>query len=211
MVFQDYALFPHMDVFENIGIGLKIKNLSKFQINEKVKKAANLLNIGHLLDRKPRHISGGEQQRVALGRAIIKNPDIFLLDEPLANLDSELRINMRKELKKLQLKLKKPFIHVTHDQFEAFSVADEILLLENGKQKDFGSPDEVYKNPRDIFSANFIGFPKINITNVTVKTASDYIEFKGDNFSLIVNRSITIEELFKMPYEELILGIRPES
>lgn len=211
MVFQDYALFPHMSVYDNIAIGLKIKKIAKSEINEKVKDVASLLNISNLLNRKPRHISGGEQQRVALGRAIIKNPDIFLLDEPLANLDSELRINMRNELKKLQRKIEKTFIHVTHDQFEAFSIADLVLLLDRGEIKDFGTPEEIYSKPQNAFSAKFIGFPKINFLKVVLKITSTKVELENKNYSLLFNFSEKLNKLLRYKNMEILLGIRPEA
>ncbi|MCB9503181.1 MAG: ABC transporter ATP-binding protein [Deferribacteres bacterium] len=211
MVFQDYAIFPHMTVYDNIAVGLKIKKIPKIQIQEKINNVSKLLNIPHLLSRKPRHISGGEQQRVALGRAIIKNPDIFLLDEPLANLDSELRINMRNELKKLQRKVEKTFVHVTHDQFEAFSIADLILLLDKGEIKDFGTPEEIYSNPQNAYSAKFIGFPKINFLKVVLKIASTKVELENTNLTLTFNFSEKINKLLSYKNKEILLGIRPES
>jgi len=212
MVFQDYALFPHLTVYDNIAIGLTIQRLPKDEIREKVDVAAKLLNIEKLLKRKPRQLSGGEQQRVALGRAIIKNPDLFLLDEPLANLDADLKNSMRSELKRLQQKLNKTFIHVTHDQFEAFSIADRIILLDNGLMKDLGTPEEVYTNPKNTYSAKFIGFPKINLIDVLATAKSNQIEFVCEDFKLIVSKNnYALKNLETLGNLELILSIRAES
>lgn len=212
MVFQDYALFPHLTVYDNIAIGLKIKRIPKEEIFKKVDIVADLLNIKKLLKRKPRQLSGGEQQRVALGRAIIKNPDLFLLDEPLANLDADLKNSMRNELKRLQQKIDKTFIHVTHDQFEAFSISDKILLLDNGKMKDFGSPEEVYTNPKNTYSAQFIGFPKINFITVIAISYLNQIEFKCEDFNLIINNNHNnTKNLEILGHREVILGVRAES
>lgn len=212
MVFQNYALFPHLTVYDNIAIGLKIKHLPKNEIFERTHNVANLLSIKHLLKRKPRQLSGGEQQRVALCRAIIKDPDLFLLDEPLANLDADLKNNMRSELKRLHREIGKTFIHVTHDQFEAFSIAEKILLINKGEVKDFGSPEKVYSNPQNIYSAKFIGFPKMSFVDVVAVSSSNKIEFRRDNFYLTINyNNKEIEKPSIIGNSEITLGFRPEA
>ncbi len=161
-VFQSYALYPHMTVRENIAFGLKMRKVSKEEIDKKVKHAAEILNLGEYLDRKPKQLSGGQRQRVALGRAIVRNPKVFLMDEPLSNLDAKLRVQMRSEIKKLHEKLQTTFIYVTHDQTEALTMGDRIVLLNNGDIQQVDTPEEVYNNPKNTFVAGFIGSPQMN-------------------------------------------------
>ena len=163
MVFQSYALYPHMNVYENMSFGLKTEKLEKNQIDKKVKDAAKTLQIEDLLHRKPRQLSGGQRQRVAIGRAITRNPKLFLFDEPLSNLDAALRSEMRVEISKLHKQLNTNMIYVTHDQIEAMTLADKIVILNNGNVEQVGTPDEIYNNPNNIFVAEFIGIPKMNI------------------------------------------------
>ena len=163
MVFQSYALYPHMNVYENMSFGLKTEKLEKNEINKKVKDAAKTLQIEDLLERKPRQLSGGQRQRVAIGRAITRNPKLFLFDEPLSNLDAALRSEMRVEISKLHKQLNTNMIYVTHDQIEAMTLADKIVILNNGNVEQVGTPDEIYNNPSNIFVAEFIGMPKMNI------------------------------------------------
>jgi multiple sugar transport system ATP-binding protein len=165
MVFQSYALYPHMTVFENIAFPLKISKLRKNEIMNKVNEAAKILELEKLLAAKPKELSGGQRQRVALGRAIVRNPSLLLLDEPLSNLDAMLRINMRSELKTLQRKLKLTTIYVTHDQTEAMSLGDKIALIKDGKIQQIGNPDDIYNNPQNLFVAKFLGSPPINLFN----------------------------------------------
>ena len=161
-VFQSYALYPHMTVRENIAFGLKMRKVDKAVISQKVQEAAEILNLGEYLDRKPRQLSGGQRQRVALGRAIVRNPKVFLMDEPLSNLDAKLRVQMRSEIKKLHEKLQTTFIYVTHDQTEALTMGDRIVVLNNGDIQQAGSPEDIYNNPQNTFVAGFIGSPQMN-------------------------------------------------
>ena len=163
MVFQSYALYPHMNVYENMSFGLKIEKKSKEEIETKVMQAAKILKIEELLERKPKQLSGGQRQRVAIGRAITRNPKIFLFDEPLSNLDAALRAEMRVEISKLHNQIKTNMIYVTHDQVEAMTLADRIVILNLGNIEQVGTPDEIYNNPSNIFVAQFIGTPKMNI------------------------------------------------
>lgn len=164
-VFQSYALYPHMTVRENIAFGLKMRKVDKVTIEKKVQEAAEILNLGEYLDRKPKQLSGGQRQRVALGRAIVRNPKVFLMDEPLSNLDAKLRVQMRSEIKKLHEKLQTTFIYVTHDQTEALTMGDRIVVLNNGDIQQVDSPDEIYNNPKNTFVAGFVGSPQMNFIN----------------------------------------------
>ena len=161
-VFQSYALYPHMTVRENIAFGLKMRKVDKKTIDEKVAQAAEILNLGEYLDRKPKQLSGGQRQRVALGRAIVRNPKVFLMDEPLTNLDAKLRVQMRSEIKKLHEKLQTTFIYVTHDQTEALTMGDRIVVLNNGDIQQVDTPNEIYNNPKNTFVAGFVGSPQMN-------------------------------------------------
>ncbi len=169
MVFQNYALYPHMSVRQNMGYGLKIAGLPKDQINAKVVEAAQLLQLEPLLDRKPRQLSGGQRQRVAMGRAIVREPAVFLFDEPLSNLDAKLRVQMRLEIKELQSKLGITSLYVTHDQVEAMTMADRMIVMNGGVAEQIGTPLEVYETPRTLFAAQFIGSPAMNILDGQVK------------------------------------------
>ena len=161
-VFQSYALYPHMTVRENIAFGLKMRKVDKKIIEQKVQEAAEILNLGEYLDRKPKQLSGGQRQRVALGRAIVRNPKVFLMDEPLSNLDAKLRVQMRSEIKKLHEKLQTTFIYVTHDQTEALTMGDRIVVLNNGDIQQVDTPYEIYNNPKNMFVAGFVGSPQMN-------------------------------------------------
>ena len=163
MVFQNYALYPHMSVFGNMAYGLKIAKIPKDEINSRVQKAADILELGELLERKPSQLSGGQRQRVAMGRAIVRNPVAFLFDEPLSNLDAKLRVQMRLEIKKLQTQLKTTSLYVTHDQVEAMTLADRMIVMNDGNVEHIGTPLEVYTKPRTLFTAQFIGSPAMNI------------------------------------------------
>lgn len=164
-VFQSYALYPHMTVRENIAFGLKMRKVDRATIEKKVLEAAEILNLSEYLDRKPKQLSGGQRQRVALGRAIVRNPKVFLMDEPLSNLDAKLRVQMRSEIKKLHEKLQTTFIYVTHDQTEALTMGDRIVVLNNGDIQQVDSPDEIYNNPKNTFVAGFVGSPQMNFIN----------------------------------------------
>ena len=164
-VFQSYALYPHMTVRENIAFGLKMRKIDKKTIDKKVQEAAEILNLGEYLDRKPKELSGGQRQRVALGRAIVRNPKVFLMDEPLSNLDAKLRVQMRSEIKKLHEKLQTTFIYVTHDQTEALTMGDRVVVLNNGIIQQAATPEEIYNNPANTFVAGFVGSPQMNFIN----------------------------------------------
>jgi len=168
MVFQNYALYPHMSVRQNMGYGLKIAKLPKDQIDRKVQEAAKLLQLEPLLDRKPRELSGGQRQRVAMGRAIVREPAVFLFDEPLSNLDAKLRVQMRLEIRELQDKLGITSLYVTHDQVEAMTMADRMVVMNNGVAEQIGTPLEVYEKPKTLFAAQFIGSPAMNIFDATL-------------------------------------------
>ena len=203
MVFQSYALYPHMNVFNNISFGLINDKLSKSDITNKVHEAAKILKIEELLDRKPKELSGGQRQRVAIGRAITRNPKLFLFDEPLSNLDAALRSEMRVEISKLHKKLKSNIIYVTHDQIEAMTLADKIVIMNKGNIEQFGAPDNIYNDPKNIFVAEFIGNPKMNIIKIDKKDIKN-----KDTFNLF-NKDIKFEN---SNFENgLYVGIRPED
>ena len=203
MVFQSYALYPHMNVFNNISFGLINDKLSKSDITNKVHEAAKILKIEELLDRKPKELSGGQRQRVAIGRAITRNPKLFLFDEPLSNLDAALRSEMRVEISKLHKKLKSNIIYVTHDQIEAMTLADKIVIMNKGNIEQFGAPDDIYNNPKNIFVAEFIGNPKMNIIKIDKKDIKN-----KDTFNFF-NKDIKFEN---SNFENgLYVGIRPED
>src|SRR5467141_2371713 len=162
MVFQNYALYPHMTVFENMSFGLRLKRYPKDEISRRVKEAARILDIAELLDRKPRQLSGGQRQRVAMGRAIVRNPKVFLFDEPLSNLDTKLRVQMRTEIKKVHQKVKTTTVYVTHDQVEAMTLADRVVVMNAGTIDQVGTPNDLYHSPRTRFVAGFIGSPAMN-------------------------------------------------
>jgi ABC-type sugar transport system ATPase subunit len=173
MVFQSYALYPHMTVRENMSFGLKNLKHGKDEITKRVGSAARMLQLDALLDRLPSHLSGGQRQRVAIGRAIVREPKIFLFDEPLSNLDAELRVQMRRELGKLHQRLGSTMIYVTHDQVEAMTLADKIILLNKGRIAQFGTPLEIYNRPNDIFTAGFVGSPRINLVAAEIRIVED--------------------------------------
>ena len=203
MVFQSYALYPHMNVFQNISFGLKTEKISKNQIKEKVIEAAKILKIEELLKRRPKELSGGQRQRVAIGRAITRNPKLFLFDEPLSNLDAALRSEMRVEISKLHKKLKSNIVYVTHDQIEAMTLADRIVIMNNGKIEQFGSPEDIYNNPSNIFVAEFIGNPKMNILKIQAQDILNKNTFK------LLEKEIKFENCHFD--KEFYIGIRPED
>ena len=182
MVFQSYALYPHMNVYENMSFGLKTEKLEKNEIDKKVKDAAKTLQIEDLLERKPRQLSGGQRQRVAIGRAITRNPKLFLFDEPLSNLDAALRSEMRVEISKLHKQLNTNMIYVTHDQIEAMTLADKIVILNNGNVEQVGTPNEIYNNPNNIFVAEFIGVPKMNILRNGIESLLKNLNLKPETY-----------------------------
>lgn len=171
MVFQSYALYPHKNVRGNLGFALKHAGIPKAEIDRKVDAASNILGLSELMDRKPRELSGGQRQRVAIGRAIVREPDVFLFDEPLSNLDAALRVHMRVEILKLHQRLKSTMVYVTHDQVEAMTLADRIVVFREGRVEQIGTPLELYKHPANVFVAGFIGSPAMNFLNATVESA----------------------------------------
>ncbi|WP_151194385.1 ABC transporter ATP-binding protein [Cysteiniphilum sp. JM-1] len=202
MVFQNYALYPHMSVFNNIAYGLKVRKTAKAEIHKRVEEIAKLLKIDHLLDRKPGALSGGQRQRVAMGRAIIRNPKLFLFDEPLSNLDAKLRVEMRLEIKRLQQRLGITSLYVTHDQVEAMTMADRIVVLNNGYIEQFATPKEIYQKPQSTFVAGFIGAPAMNFLNAKV-TEQGIILDDGGVLPLLLKED-------NHSGREIIIGIRPE-
>ena len=207
MVFQNYALYPHMTVFENMAFGLKLRKTPKEEIKRRVEEAARILDIAHLLDRKPKALSGGQKQRVALGRAIVRYPKVFLLDEPLSNLDAKLRAQMRTELTKIHKKVGTTFIYVTHDQVEAMTMASRIVVMKDGIIQQVDTPQNLYNYPCNKFVAGFIGSPQMNFVNVKVeKDAAGSVLVFGD-YRIPVNKP----ELLAYVGKEVIMGIRPED
>ena len=212
MVFQSYALYPHMSIRENMGFALKMQKEKKENINQKVEKIAKILQLEALLDRKPAQLSGGQRQRVALGRAMVRNPKVFLLDEPLSNLDAKLRVEMRSEIVRLHKELDTTFIYVTHDQIEAMTMGDRIAVLNQGELVQFDTPLNLYYRPRNRFIAEFIGSPKMNIieSNLTKEGSSLYVELFSKKIKL---PDFKIEDLLENGVEEgkILLGIRTEE
>lgn len=207
MVFQDYALYPHMSVAENIGFGLKMRNIAADEIDEKVLHAAEILQIAHLLERKPANLSGGQRQRVAMGRAIVRKPSVFLFDEPLSNLDAKLRIDMRTQIKRLRELLQTTTVYVTHDQIEAMTLADRIVILRDGLIEQQGKPIDIYKSPANRFVAEFIGSPKMNLIPGLLNTNNP----DGENLISIGGTQIAVGPLLGGKIGEAVwLGIRPE-
>ena len=198
MVFQSYALYPHMTVFENIAFPLRISKLNKEEIKRKVLEASEILELKDLLEAKPKELSGGQRQRVALGRAIVRNPSVLLLDEPLSNLDAMLRITMRKELKSLQRRLNITTIYVTHDQTEAMSLGDIVAIIKDGEIQQIGSPDDIYNNPQNLFVAKFLGTPPINLFEekffVNVSTKTKLLDIPKNSIAGIRPEQIKITE-----------------
>ncbi len=211
MVFQNYALYPHMSVFENMAFGLKLRKVRKEEIKKRVEEAARILDITYLLDRKPKALSGGQKQRVALGRAIVREPKVFLLDEPLSNLDAKLRAAMRTELTKLHLRLKTTFIYVTHDQVEAMTMATRIVVMKDGIIQQVDTPQNLYDKPCNIFVAGFIGTPQMNFINGTINKKEDGIYFNFENCSLkLPDEKAASPEIQEYVGKEVVAGIRPE-
>lgn len=209
MVFQSYALYPHMTVGENMGFGLRMGGADKAEIDQKVNHAAKTLQLDKLLDRKPKNLSGGQRQRVAIGRAIVRNPDVFLFDEPLSNLDAELRVEMRLRIAQLHNELNATMIYVTHDQVEAMTMADKIVVLRAGYVEQIGSPLELYHHPDNLFVAGFIGSPRMNFIDVTVRegtTTQAVVELPGGTTG-----TIQVDASRATPGSKATLGIRPED
>ena len=221
MVFQNYALYPHMTVFENMAFGLKLRKVPKDEIERKVNEAAKILDLTKLLDRKPKAMSGGQCQRVALGRAIVRSPKVFLLDEPLSNLDAKLRAQMRTEISKIHKQLGTTFIYVTHDQTEAMTMGDRIVCMKDGVVQQVDTPQNPYERPANKFVAGFLGSPQMNFIDAVLKEEfGQYIvEFgsedsrsqKGNKYQIIIPEAKVNDELANYVNKEVILGVRPES
>lgn len=215
MVFQNYALYPHMDVYNNMAFGLKLRKFPKNEIDNRVKQASKMLGIENLLDRKPKALSGGQRQRVAVGRAIVREPKVFLMDEPLSNLDAKLRVQMRAELSKLHRRLQTTVIYVTHDQTEAMTMGDRIVVMKDGVIHQVGSPLEIYNHPSNAFVGGFIGSPAMNFLPVRLETEGETLWLQGINGSerlaLPPEVGKRLRRLQEYIGEEIILGIRPED
>ncbi|NLJ74549.1 MAG: sn-glycerol-3-phosphate ABC transporter ATP-binding protein UgpC [Firmicutes bacterium] len=215
MVFQNYALYPHMDVYNNMAFGLKLRKLPKNEIDRRVKDAARLLGIENLLERKPKALSGGQRQRVAVGRAIVREPKVFLMDEPLSNLDAKLRVQMRAELIKLHHRLQTTVIYVTHDQTEAMTMGDRIVVMKDGIIHQVGAPLEIYNKPVDVFVAGFIGSPAMNFLDVWLNKDEDglWLETKGNTARLRLpeETAARMKNINSYIGKEVVFGIRPEN
>ncbi len=210
MVFQSYALYPHMSVYDNMAFGLKLRKYSKDQIEERVQNAAEILGITTLLERKPRQLSGGQRQRVALGRAIVRDPQVFLLEEPLSNLDAKLRVQTRAEITKLHQRLETTFIYVTHDQAEAMTKASRIAVMNHGILMQVDSPQNLYDSPNNLFVAGFIGSPAMNLFNAEISQDEEDIVVKTNSFAVKVpeNRRAALKSYVG---KTVIFGLRPED
>ena len=213
MVFQNYALYPHMSVYDNMAFGLKLRKVPKDEIDKSVHEAAKILDIEHLLDRKPKALSGGQRQRVAMGRAIVRSPKVFLMDEPLSNLDAKLRVQMRVEISKLHQRLQTTIIYVTHDQTEAMTLGTRIVVLKDGIIQQVDTPQNLYNTPNNIFVAGFIGSPQMNLIDAEVKA-------NGSQVDLVLSDTVTItlpveksKKLIDGNYvgKTVVVGIRPED
>lgn len=212
LVFQNYALYPHMSVYDNMAFALKLRKETKDEIDKKVKNAAKILDIESLLDRKPKALSGGQRQRVALGRAIVRQPKVFLMDEPLSNLDAKLRVQMRTEISKLHKKLQTTFIYVTHDQTEAMTMGTRIVVMNKGIIQQVDTPQNIYKYPNNKFVASFIGSPQMNFFNGIMKKDKEEVYVCLGNDKILLPREKG-KSLLEKGYlnKEVILGIRPEN
>jgi len=212
MVFQNYALYPHMTVYDNMAFGLKLRKFPKAEIEERVKRAAEILSIEPLLDRKPKQLSGGQRQRVAVGRAIVRDPKVFLFDEPLSNLDAKLRVQMRSELKKLHQRLNATIAYVTHDQIEAMTMADKIVIMRDGLIQQVGDPYTIYNHPTNIFVAGFIGTPPMNFADCKIIKDQKglWVQEKTGAFKVIVPKDY-VENVDQFVDKDIIFGIRPEN
>ena len=209
MVFQNYALYPHMNVYMNMAFGLKLRKFPKEEIDKRVREVAGILGLSDLLDRKPKALSGGERQRVAMGRAVVRKPQAFLFDEPLSNLDAKLRVVMRGELAKLHERLETTIIYVTHDQIEAMTLANRIVVMKQGRTAQIGSPMDVYSQPKNLFVAGFIGSPAMNFVDVVLIEEAGRLYVKNENMKLVIPESLR-KRYLRAKDREVILGIRPE-
>ena len=210
MVFQNYALYPHMTVYQNMAFGLTLRKFPKAEIQQRVKEAAEILNIGELLERKPKALSGGQRQRVAVGRAIVRKPKVFLFDEPLSNLDAKLRVQMRVELKKLHDRLQTTIIYVTHDQVEAMTMGDRIVVMKDGLKQQVGPPLELYFHPANKFVAGFIGSPAMNFIEGDLLSEGGAHYFQGPGMKLKIPQE-KASKLKDYSEKRIIFGVRPED
>jgi multiple sugar transport system ATP-binding protein len=210
MVFQSYALYPHKSVYENIAFGLRMRRIDKAEIDRRVLDAAAKLAISHLLQRRPSQLSGGQRQRVALGRAMVRQPAVFLMDEPLSNLDAALRISMRAEIKHLHTAMQTTFVYVTHDQAEALTLADRIVVMNDGVIQQIGTPDEIYERPRNMFVASFLGNPPINYLQGTIEVSSGATAFRRGDLRIGLPAAAAAR-VSGSTGREVALGIRPED
>jgi multiple sugar transport system ATP-binding protein len=210
MVFQSYALYPHKSVYENIAFGLRMRKVAAAEIDRRVRDAAAKLEIGHLLNRRPSQLSGGQRQRVALGRAMVRQPAVFLMDEPLSNLDAALRISMRAEIKHLHTAMQTTFVYVTHDQAEALTLADRIVVMRDGVIQQIGNPDDVYERPRNMFVASFLGNPAINYLAGTIDRGGGSAVFRRGGLAITLPPRLAAR-VAACEGRELVLGLRPED
>jgi len=211
MVFQNYALYPHMTVRDNMAFALKLRKMPKAEIDRRVAEAAKILEIEHLLERKPKALSGGQRQRVALGRAIVRDPKVFLMDEPLSNLDAKLRVQMRVEITKLHHRLKTTFVYVTHDQTEAMTMGTRIVVMKDGFIQQVDSPTELYDNPINTFVAGFIGMPPMNFINAVINVEGTDVFVTFENVTVKLPERYAVEEVMERDGQEVIFGVRPEA
>ena len=210
MVFQSYALYPHMTVFDNMAFGLKLRKTPKAEIKKRVQEAARILDIDHLLERKPKALSGGQRQRVALGRAIVREPKVFLMDEPLSNLDAKLRVQMRTEIAKLHQRLQTTFIYVTHDQTEALTMGTRIVVMKDGIIQQVDSPQRLYNQPANMFVAGFIGSPQMNFCDAVIEKEGEntFVKFGSYQIALSAEKAEAVKEYIG---KTVIMGVRPED
>ena len=210
MVFQNYALYPHMSVYDNMAFSLKLRKLPKSEIDKKVKDAARTLEISELLERKPKALSGGQRQRVAMGRAIVRSPEAFLMDEPLSNLDAKLRVQMRAELGQLHTQLETTTLYVTHDQVEAMTMGDRVAVIRKGELQQIDTPREIYLYPKNIFVAGFIGSPSMNFVYADVKVSGSSVKLSFANETITCSGD-TVDKLKNVDGKQIVLGLRPEA
>ena len=211
MVFQNYALYPHMTVYENMSFGLRLKKVAKDEIGRRVENAARILDISELLERKPKQLSGGQRQRVAMGRAIVRDPKVFLFDEPLSNLDAKLRVQMRTEIKKVHQKVRTTTVYVTHDQIEAMTLADRVVVMNAGRIEQVGTPNDLYHFPATRFVAGFIGSPAMNFVACTLEEAAGGLRVRlSAEISFPVPASRTVRYRPHLAASQLLFGLRPE-
>jgi multiple sugar transport system ATP-binding protein len=210
MVFQNYALYPHMSVFDNMAFGLKLRKFPREEIKRRVAEAARILDIAQLLDRKPKALSGGQRQRVAMGRAIVRNPKVFLFDEPLSNLDAKLRVQMRTEIKKVHQTVRTTTVYVTHDQVEAMTLADRVVVMNQGIIEQVGAPQELYHNPTTRFVAGFIGSPAMNFLPARIENADNGLAVRLNNQVALPVPPARTDRYAQYKGREMVLGIRPE-